>query len=76
MYNLYLNVGGQLHKRTFIPQNPDKMKDGNLTSWAQQVRAGSRIAMLLADNEGPKLDIKTEPHELLGQEKVNFWVAK
>lgn len=72
-YRIYINQGGQLHRRTFIPQNPDKMKDQQLTKWAAMVRDGWRITMLLADGEGPKLDMKTEPGQALGQESFNPW---
>lgn len=76
-YRLYINQNGQLQRRTFIPQNPDKMNtQQQLTSWALKVRDGWRITMLLADGVGIKLDLKTEPNQALGQETFNPWPAK
>ena len=73
-YSLYLNIGGNLVKRTFIPQNPDKTKtDGSLTAWAQKVRNGWKIAMLLEDDKGPRADIQLGPGEPLGQEVFKVW---
>jgi hypothetical protein len=71
-YRVYLNIGGQIVKRTFIPQNPDKTKNGQITTWANKVRQGSRIAMLLGNN-GPTMHIETEPGQMLGQEKFEIW---
>lgn len=43
-YELTLNINGTLHKRLFIPQNPNKRKGGTLTNRAQEARAGNAIA--------------------------------
>jgi hypothetical protein len=74
-YTLYLNMGGQLHKRTFIAQNPNKLDSSgqNLTKWAQAVRSGKRIMMLLQDNIGPRADIQLDAGQPLGMEKFNVW---
>ena len=71
-YRVHLNIGGQIVRRTFIPQNPDKTKNGQITTWANKVRQGSRIIMLLGDN-GPTMHIETEPGQMLGQEKFEIW---
>ncbi len=74
MYRLYMNIGGQLLKRTLIPQNPNKL-DGNnaLTKWAKKARSGHRIMMLLEDEIGVRADIKLTPGTVLGQEEFKIW---
>ena len=52
MYELYLNINGEMHKRTFIVQNPNKKgADGNFTNWAIKARSGHVIMMLLEDKK-------------------------
>ena len=74
MYILFLNFNGQLHKRTFIVQNPNKTdSSNNLSKWAEKVRGGSRIMMLLEDNVGVRAFITLEPGQVLGQEEYKLW---
>ena len=72
MYKLYVTFKGVTQKRTFIPQNPDKMNNGQPTNWAKKVMAGHRIAMLLQENGSPKLYLETTPGQPLGQEKLTI----
>jgi hypothetical protein len=72
MYKLHLTVGNQTIKRTFIPQNPNKIKNGQPTPWAKKAISGHRLAMLLPENGSPKLYIETIPGQLLGQEKLTI----
>jgi hypothetical protein len=51
-YWLYVNAGGKLMKRTLVPQNPNKMKNGGITTMARRVREGHCVAWFIAD-EGP-----------------------
>jgi hypothetical protein len=75
-YALYLNIAGNVVKRTFIPQNPAKTKaDGTPTAWANKVRQGTKIMMLLGDN-GPTAYIELDPNVPLGQEKFVLWANK
>lgn len=69
MYKMYLTVNGMEHKRTFIPQNPQKTGPNGLTAWAKKVQAGHRLAMLLKDNGGPSLYLETTPGQSIGLEK-------
>lgn len=48
-YCLYLDVAGALHRRTILPQNPDKMNGQNLTTWAQKARNGHFILLVYRD---------------------------
>ena len=85
MYELYLNINGNLHKRTFIVQNPNK-KDtaGNYTSWATKVRNGHIIMMLLEDKKptdppgknNMKAFITLNPGTTLGQEEYKLVIPK
>ena len=85
MYELYLNINGNLHKRTFIVQNPNK-KDtaGNYTSWATKVRNGHIIMMLLEDKKptdppgknNMKAFITLNPGTTLGQEEYKLVMPK
>ncbi len=74
MYRIYMNIGGQLLKRTLIPQNPNKL-DGNdaLTKWAKEARQGYRIMMYLEDEVGVRADIKLAPGTSVGQEEFKIW---
>jgi hypothetical protein len=75
-YALYLNIAGNVVKRTFIPQNPAKTKaDGTPTAWANKVMQGTKIMMLLGDN-GPTAYIELSPSVPLGQEKFVLWANK
>lgn len=52
-FRLWVNNGdGTLKRVAFLPQNPQKMKNGQLSQWAQAAQAGHRIAMLMVDNPG------------------------
>ena len=78
-YTLYLNMNGQLHKRTFITNDPnkeDQKNPGNLGKWAQANRMGTRIMMLLQDNIGIRADIQLEAGKHLGQETFKVWEVK
>lgn len=77
MYELYLNMNGQLHKRTFIVQNPNKRNnEGNFSNWAQKARTGHIIMMLLEDKKPTdppnKINLRAyitlNPGDHLGQE--------
>lgn len=48
-YCLYLSVGGALHRRTILPQNPNKMNGVNLSTWAQKARNGHFIILVYKD---------------------------
>jgi len=48
-YWMWINVNGWLLKRTFVPQNPNKEKNGVLTAGAQAVRRGEAWAWMIAD---------------------------
>lgn len=77
MYRLYINMHGQLHKRIFIPQNPDKLNTNNeLSAWAKEVRKGAKIMIVMKDNSPPVAHIKLEPGMPLGQEEFVIWDNK
>jgi hypothetical protein len=46
-YWLHLNVNGQLHKRTIIPQNA--LKNPTTSKWAQQMASGRFIVLVYRD---------------------------
>ena len=75
-YTFYLNIGGTLHKRVFIAQNPDKTASGIATSWAQKAKAGGRIMMLIADGAGMTAYVELEAGKALGQEKFTICEKK
>lgn len=75
-YTFYLNIGGALHKRVYIAQNPNKMKGGVRTAWAQKAINGGRIMMLLADGAGITAHTELEAGQTLGQEKFVIWEKK
>jgi len=76
-YTFYLNIGGNLHKRVFIAQNPMKKNaSGMPTAWANKVMAGGKIMMLLADNQGITAHAELEAGQPLGQEKFVIWSKK
>jgi len=60
-YHLYLNIRGMKAKRSFIPQNPNKMNNGVLSKWAEKARAGHCIAMLTQEGKGIRVDIQAAP---------------
>lgn len=72
MYRMYLTINGQELKRTFVPQNPAKVKTDGVTptAWAAKVLNGTRLAMLLPDSGSPKLKIELSAGDSLGLEKV------
>lgn len=45
-YEVTLLVNGTTHKRLFIPQNPNRRKNGILTQRAQEARSGDTIAYI------------------------------
>jgi hypothetical protein len=78
MYELYLNMNGTLHKRTFIVQNNNKKDNqGNFTNWSTKARSGHIIMMFLEDkkqNDPPgknnmRAFITLNPGTHLGQEE-------
>lgn len=77
-YTFYMNMGGKLHKRVFIAQNPEKKKADGVTptAFAAKAQAGYRIMMLLADGAGITADITLENGSVLGQEVFNIWNKK
>lgn len=85
MYELYLNLNGELHKRTLIVQNPNKKDSaGNYTAWATKARSGHVIMMLLADKKptdppgqnNMKAYITLNPGTHLGQEEYKLVLPK
>ena len=60
-YHLYLNIRGMKAKRSFIPQNPNKMNNGVLSKWAELARAGHMIGMLTQEGKGIRASIKAAP---------------
>lgn len=77
MYELYLNFNGELHKRIFIPTNPNKTDNtGKLTGWAEKVRNGGHVMMFLSDKEGVRAEIILEPGKHLGQEVYKLRTPK
>lgn len=45
-YEVVLNINGTIHRRLFIPQNPNKYKNGVLTQRALEARGGNAIAYI------------------------------
>ena len=74
-YKFSMNIGGQLHKRTFIVQNPDKLReDGTLTKWAMEAQEGWLTMMLYAKmGEHATAFIRLPPLALPGQEEFKLW---
>lgn len=48
-YALYLNIGGQRIKRTFLPQNPEKITNNAYTKSADEAAGGHMIAWVFKD---------------------------
>jgi hypothetical protein len=48
-YSLYLNVNGQRIKRSFIPQNPEKMTNNAYTKSADEAAGGHMIVWVFKD---------------------------
>jgi hypothetical protein len=48
-YTLYLNIGGQRVKRTFLPQNPEKITNNAYTKSADEAGGGHMIAWVFKD---------------------------
>jgi len=67
-YWIWINCGGQLRKRTIVPQNPEKRDgNGNLKANAVKARQGHRIAYVLANKtdfepSSTKVLISTPPN--------------
>ncbi len=77
MYRFYLNIGGKIYRRTFIPQNPKKLNANNeLTTWAKEAQTGTKIMMLLQDKKGPTAHLKLEANTPFGQEEFKIWDSK
>ena len=69
-YILYTNHGDGVERiRLFIAQNPDKIKNGSLSQWAQAARAGNRYALLF-DKETPI----GQPGGMLGSFQNGQWI--
>lgn len=70
-YKFSLFIGGKEYKRTFIVQNPNKMKNGALTRWAQEAREGVRRMLLLGEIGTATIAyVELVPGLPLGQEEV------
>ena len=68
-YILYTNHGDGVERvRLFIAQNPNKMKNGALSQWAQRARNGERIALLF-DKEVPI----GQPGGMIGSFQNGVW---
>lgn len=50
-YELTLNVNGVSYRRLLIPQNPAKVKNGQLTQRAVEARAGNAIAYIIDQDD-------------------------
>ena len=75
-YTLFLNINGQLHRRSLVAQNPNAVDDmGQLKTWAREAKAGSKIMYVLGDqaNPGVRASIKLAPGQVLGQEEYKLW---
>ena len=75
-YTLFLNIYGQLHRRSIIAQNPNAVDDmGQLKTWAREAKAGTKIMYVLGDEANPGLRayIKLAPGQVLGQEEYKLW---
>ncbi len=76
-YTFYMNIGGNMHKRVFIAQNPTKVNaSGMPTAWATKAQSGGRIMMLLADNQGITAHAELGANQPLGQETFTIWSNK
>jgi len=75
-YTLFLNINGQLHRRSIIAQNPNAVDDmGQLKTWAREAKAGTKIMYVLGDeaNPGVRAYIKLTAGCALGQEEYKLW---
>lgn len=75
-YTLFLNINGQLHRRSLVAQNPNAVDDmGQLKTWAREAKAGTKIMYVLGDqtNPGVRAYIKLAPGQVLGQEEYKLW---
>jgi hypothetical protein len=73
-YRFYLKIGGQLYKRSFMPQNPNKLDINNCpTTWAQKAQEGTKIMMLSEKGIGNKAHIILAPNTPFGQEEFHIW---
>jgi hypothetical protein len=76
-YTFYLNIGGNIHKRVFIVQNPEKKNaQGMPTAWATKVQNGNKLMMLIADNMGITAHAELTAGLPLGQEQFTIWSNK
>lgn len=82
-YCVHLNVQGAKHRRTLLPQNPEKMGKGVLTTWAQKAQGGHFIILVYKDlSEAEKaadvsgIQIKMEAAPGQGLEYVAFPFVK
>lgn len=48
-YSVYINMGGQRFKRSFLPQNPEKITNNAYTKSADDAAAGNMIAWVFKD---------------------------
>lgn len=75
-YTLFLNINGQLHRRSLVAQNPNAVDgQGQLKTWAREARAGSKIMYILGDDKNPgvRASIKLAAGSPLGQEEYKLW---
>ena len=75
-YTLFLNINGELHRRSLVAQNPNATDDnGQLKAWAREAKAGTKIMYVLGDekNGGVRATIKLPAGKQLGQEEYKLW---
>lgn len=75
-YTLFLNINGQLIRRSLVAQNPNAVDDmGQLKTWAREAKAGTKIMYVLGDqtNPGVRASIKLNAGAALGQEEYKLW---
>lgn len=75
-YTLFLNINGQLHRRSLVAQNPNAVDNsGQLKTWAKEARQGSKIMYILGDDKNPgvRASIKLAAGSPLGQEEYKLW---
>jgi len=75
-YTLFLNIGGQLHRRSLVAQNPNAVDGmGQLKTWAREAQMGAKIMYVLGDhlNPGVRASIKLAAGHTLGEEEYKLW---
>lgn len=75
-YTFYLKIGNELHKRVYLAQNPDTMKNGAPSKWATAAKNGTLRMMLLATGKGVTAYTKLAAGQTIGQEEFVIWNKK